>query len=68
MSDFKEAVARFVQKCGQAHPYRFLDTLIHDGDTYSTCRVHSTEKVPHSYGEQVRVCPECFPDEVAVSQ
>lgn len=58
----KDTVTRFVQQASQPRPYRFLHTLLIDTDT-PTCRKHQVPKVPHTYGEPLSVCPECFPSE-----
>lgn len=58
-----KTVARFLKAASTPRPYRFLDTLIRSEDTPSLCRKHNVHKVPHMFGEQLLVCPRCFPQE-----
>ena len=59
-------VKRFVSKCAQQQPYRFLDSLVGDSPHLPLCRTHGVAKTHHVYGAQLWVCPECFPAEVGV--
>lgn len=56
-------VVRFVREASRPRPYRFLHSLIQHEDSAPRCRKHDVPKVPHKYGEQLLVCPECFPAE-----
>lgn len=61
----RSTVERFLTACSRPRPYRFLDSLVQDGDTAPRCRKHGIEKARHSYGSELWVCPECFPAEVS---
>ena len=60
-------VRRFVREASKPRPYRFLHTLIEHRDATPRCRRHDVPKVPHVYGDQLLVCPECFPAEAVKS-
>ena len=59
-----ETVQLALEKADDVNGYRFLFSLIHENPATPQCRHHRVEKVHHSYGSPLLVCPVCFPSEV----